>query len=189
MLRIIAMSIATMCVIAANSFSQGKDSGDTMKGFYSFTMKTIDGTDKALSAYKGSVLLVVNTASECGYTPQYEGLEALYRKYKDRGLKILAFPANDFHSQEPGTDSEIKTFCTTKYHVTFDLFSKIVVLGDDMNPLYAWLTSREGYRGPIAWNFNKFLIGRDGMVAARYPSKITPQSAEIASKLEELLGK
>jgi glutathione peroxidase len=189
MFRTIANIILAVSVLCAVAPAQKSAKGDGMKGFYGFTMKTIDGKDQSLEDFKGKVLLVVNTASECGFTPQYEGLEALYQKYKDRGLRILAFPANDFGAQEPGTDEEIHTFCSTKYNVTFDLFSKICVKGADMHPLYVWLTGREGFSGPIAWNFNKFLIGRDGQVAARYPSKVAPQSSELASALEELLGK
>ena len=174
------------CALTAEGISQPQKGGD-MPSFYAQTVKTIDGTSKKLSEYTGSVLLVVNTASECGYTRQYETLEKLYRRYKDRGLKILAFPSNDFGAQEPGSDEEIKTFCTTTYDVTFDLFSKISVKGGDMHPLYAFLTTKSGFDGEIKWNFNKFLVGRDGTVAARYGSKVEPLSDELIAKLEELL--
>ena len=157
--------------------------------FFDFTMKTIDGKELSLAAYKGQVLLVVNTASKCGYTPQYAGLEELYRKYKDRGFTVLAFPANNFLWQEPGTDAEIKQFCTSKYGVTFPIFSKISVKGSDMASLYRWLTTQEGFAGDIKWNFNKFLIGPDGRVVARFDSKVAPMSAELTSKLEAVLPK
>lgn len=157
--------------------------------FFDFTMKTIDGQDQPLSAWKGQAVLVVNTASKCGYTPQYASLEELYRKYKDRGLVVLAFPANNFLWQEPGTDAEIKQFCTSKYSVTFPIFSKISVKGSDMAPLYRWLTTQEGFAGSITWNFNKFLIGPDGKVVARFGSGVTPMSSELTSKLEPILPK
>ena len=157
--------------------------------FFDFTMKTIDGKELSLAAYKGQVLLVVNTASKCGYTPQYAGLEELYRKYKDRGFTVLAFPANNFLWQEPGTDAEIKQFCTSKYDVTFPIFSKISVKGSDMAPLYRWLTTQEGFAGDIKWNFNKFLIGPDGRVVARFDSRVAPTSSELTSRLESILPK
>jgi glutathione peroxidase len=185
---IIAAAVLLFFALPADGFSQ-KQQGNAMPGFYTFTMKTIEGKSRKLADYKGSVLLVVNTASECGYTRQYETLEKLYLTYKDRGLKILAFPANNFGGQEPGSDEEIKTFCSTRFNVTFDLFSKISVKGSDMHPLYAYLTTKTGFDGDIKWNFNKFLVGRDGTVAARYDSKVEPLSKELIAKLEELLGK
>jgi glutathione peroxidase len=155
---------------------------------YGFTMKTIDGKERKLSDYRGKVLLIVNVASKCGFTPQYEGLEALYRKYKDRGFTILGFPANDFLGQEPGTEEEIITFCRTKYDVTFDMFSKITVKGKDINPLYDYLVHKSPVPGDISWNFNKFLVDRHGNVVARFGSKVTPGSQEIAERLEKLLA-
>lgn len=157
-------------------------------GVYSFTMKTIDGNDRALSSYRGKVLLIVNVASKCGFTPQYEGLEALYRKYAERGFMILGFPANNFLSQEPGTDAEILTFCRTNYGVTFDMFSKISVKGDDIHPLYRYLTERSPVPGDITWNFNKFLVDADGRVVARFSSPVKPESKEIADRIEALLA-
>jgi len=154
---------------------------------YGFTMKTIDGKERKLSAYQGKVLLIVNVASKCGFTPQYTGLEALYRKYKGQGFMILGFPENDFMGQEPGTDAEILTFCRTKYDVTFDMFSKIVVKGKDLNPLYDYLVHHSPVPGEISWNFNKFLVDRRGNVVARFNSKITPDSVEIQERLEKLL--
>lgn len=159
------------------------------KNVYSFTVKTIDGREKCLADYKGKVLLIVNTASRCGFTPQYGPLETLYEKYKGRGFEILAFPANNFLGQEPGTDSEIKDFCSVKYHVTFPLFSKISVKGKDMHPLYRYLTSESGFNGNITWNFNKFLVDPDGSVVARFGSKTDPLSPELVNKLEAALPK
>jgi glutathione peroxidase len=155
---------------------------------YSFTMKTIDGKDKPLSAYKGRVLLIVNTASLCGLTPQYEGLEKLYSQYKDSGLSVLAFPANEFGAQEPGPDSQIKEFCRTRFSVSFDLFSKIVVKGPGRHPLYGYLTERSGHDGDITWNFEKFLVSRDGRVAARFDPETEPQAKPLIRELETLLA-
>ena len=155
---------------------------------YDFTMKTIDGKDKRLSDYKGRVLMVVNTASLCGLTPQYEGLEALHRRYKEKGLSILGFPANEFGAQEPGPDDEIQRFCKTKYSVSFDMFSKIVVKGAGIHPLYQFLTTESGFNGAIGWNFAKFLVGKDGAVAARFDPPTDPMSAKVTSKIEELLA-
>lgn len=155
---------------------------------YSFTMKTIDGKDKPLSDYKGRVLVVVNTASLCGFTPQYDSLQALYEKYKDQGLRVLAFPANEFGKQEPGSDSEIQEFCRTRYSVGFDLFSKIVVKGEGIHPLYRFLTQSSGHNGEISWNFTKFLVSKDGTVAARFDPTVDPVSAKFEAKVSELLG-
>lgn len=154
---------------------------------YSFTMKTVDGKNKPLSDYKGRVLLLVNTASLCGLTPQYDGLEALYSRYKDKGLSILAFPANEFGAQEPGPDAQIKEFCRTRFSISFDLFSKIVVKGPGQHPLYEYLTRHSGHDGDITWNFEKFLVSRDGRVAERFDPETPPQSAQLAQKLEALL--
>lgn len=155
-----------------------------------FSMKNIDGKTIPLSAYKGKVILIVNVASECGFTPQYTELEQLYRKYHDKGFVILGFPANNFGAQEPGTDAQIKTFCSTTYHVTFDLFSKISVSGADEHPLYRYLTSTETdpkFAGPIKWNFQKYLIDRNGSIAGKFMSAVKPMSAEIVSAVEAAL--
>jgi glutathione peroxidase len=155
-----------------------------------FRMVSIDGLEIDLSQYKGKVLMMVNVASECGLTPQYDALQAIYQEYHERGLVILGFPANNFGSQEPGTDSEIKQFCRLNYGVTFPMFSKISVKGDDQHPLYAFLTGVEtnpSYAGEIRWNFTKFLVGRDGQVVARFESKVTPNSSEVISALERAL--
>ncbi|HVC08501.1 MAG TPA: glutathione peroxidase [Elusimicrobiota bacterium] len=155
---------------------------------YSFEMKTIDGRTKKLEDYKGQVLLVVNTASQCGYTPQYEGLEKLYERFKDKGLKVLAFPANEFGAQEPGTDAEISQFCRTKYSTTFDLFSKIKVKGEGIHPLYKFLTTESGHNGEIPWNFAKFLVGRRGEIADRFGPDTEPLSKTLVGRIESLLA-
>ena len=162
--------------------------GVTMFGassVYDFTMNSIDGKPVPLAEYRGKVALVVNVASRCGFTPQYTALEAMYRKYKDQGLVVLGFPANNFKNQEPGTNEEILQFCKRTYDVTFPIFSKISVLGDDKDPLYQFLT--EG-GAAIEWNFTKFLVGRDGRILARFPSKVTPDSPEVTAAIEKALA-
>ena len=161
----------------------------TGKTVYDFTMNSIDGQPVQLSAYKGKVLLLVNVASKCGYTPQYSALESVYEKYKDRGLVIVGFPANNFGAQEPGTNAEIKTFCTRKYNVSFPMMSKVSVKGADTTPLYQYLTSEPKTGGEIQWNFTKFLIGRDGNVIARFEPATTPDSPEVTAAIEKALGK
>ena len=156
--------------------------------FYKFTMKTIDGKEQPLAAYRGKVVLVVNVASRCGNTPQYEGLEAINRKYQGKGLAVIGFPANNFGSQEPGTDAEIKEFCKTTYDVTFDMFSKISVKGEDQHPLYRYLTTETPFKGDVKWNFQKYLIDRKGNVVAMYSSRIQPTASEIVEKIEALLA-
>jgi glutathione peroxidase len=151
---------------------------------HEFTLNSIDGKPAPLSAYQGKVVLIVNVASRCGFTPQYAGLEALYEKYKDRGFVILGFPANNFGGQEPGTNEEIKTFCSTKYNVTFPMYSKISVKGDDKAPLYQFLTATGG---EIQWNFTKFLIDKSGKVIARFEPKVTPESPDLTSAIEKAL--
>jgi glutathione peroxidase len=155
---------------------------------YDFKMKSIDGKSTPLAKYKGKVLLIVNTASKCGYTPQYEGLESLYEKYRERGFEVLAFPANDFGQQEPGTDAQIAEFCSLNYQTTFPLFSKITVKGKGIHPLYAYLTKESPFPGEIKWNFNKFLVGPDGQVAARFDSKVEPLSADVTDAIDKLMG-
>ena len=153
-------------------------------------MKDIDGHDVKLDAYKGKVVMVVNTASKCGYTPQYEGLEALYEKYKDRGFVILGFPANNFMGQEPGTEKEIKEFCTLKYHVSFPMFSKISVKGADQHPFYTFLTNKvsdPGFDGDITWNFEKFIADKNGKIIARFPPKTTPDDPQLVKAVETAL--
>ena len=156
-------------------------------GVLGFTMKSIDGADVPLSKYQGKVLLIVNVASRCGFTPQYTDLEALYQKYKGQGFMILGFPANNFGAQEPGTDQEIKSFCSTTYGVTFDMFSKISVKGEDQHPLYRLITSDSTYGGDVKWNFQKYLVDRNGKLAGKYSSRVTPLSAELTSAIEKAL--
>ena len=157
---------------------------------YDFTMPSIDGQETPLASFKGKVALVVNVASRCGYTPQYTALESVYEKYKGDGLVVLGFPANNFMGQEPGSNQEIKTFCTRTYHVSFPMFSKISVKGSDKAPLYQYLTSKEDNPqtgGEIKWNFTKFLIGRDGSIVARFEPGVTPDSPEVTAAIEKAL--
>ena len=156
---------------------------------YDFTLPSIDGKPMPLTEFKGKVVLMVNVASQCGYTPQYKGLEALYEKYKDKGFVILGFPANNFGAQEPGTNEEIKTFCSRKYNVTFPMYAKVSVKGDDQTPLYKYLTSEADptHTGDIRWNFTKFLVDRDGKVVQRFESAVTPESPEVVGAVEKLL--
>jgi glutathione peroxidase len=158
-------------------------------GFYTFTLNSIDGKPAPLADYKGKVVLVVNVASQCGYTPQYSALESIYEKYKDQGFIILGFPANNFGAQEPGTNEEIKTFCTRKYSVTFPIYAKISVKGSDQAPLYAYLTkdTDPALRGDIKWNFTKFLIDRNGKVIQRFEPAVTPDSKEVVAAIEKQL--
>jgi len=164
--------LCCMCLLAASSV-------------YDFTLNSIDGQSAPLAAYKGKVLLLVNVASKCGFTPQYKGLEAVYEKYKDQGLVVIGFPANNFMAQEPGTNEEIKTFCSRTYNVSFPMYSKISVKGDDKAPLYQFLTEQKG--GDIKWNFTKFLVGRDGTIVARFEPKVTPDSPEVIAAIEKAL--
>jgi glutathione peroxidase len=160
------------------------------KSIYDFTLNSIDGQPAPLGAYKGKVVLLVNVASRCGFTPQYTALEAVYEKYKDRGFVIVGIPANNFGSQEPGTNQEIKTFCQTKYSVTFPMMSKVSVKGDDKIPLYQFLTDKSANSqtgGEIQWNFTKFLVGPDGRVVARFEPAVTPDSPEVTAAIEKAL--
>ena len=154
-------------------------------GFYTYTLNSIDGTPAPLANYKGKVVLVVNVASQCGYTPQYSALEATYEKYKDQGFVILGFPANNFGAQEPGNNEEIKTFCTRNYSVTFPMYSKISVKGSDKAPLYKFLTDSAG--GEVKWNFTKFLVDRNGNVVQRFESAVKPDSKEVLGAIEKQL--
>jgi glutathione peroxidase len=156
---------------------------------FDIPLKDIDGKPTTLKAYEGKVLLIVNVASKCGYTPQYAALEALYAKYKGKGLFVLGFPCNQFGGQEPGTNEEIKQFCSSKYQVTFPLFDKIEVNGPKRNPLYVALAVEgSSFPGDIKWNFNKFLIGRDGKIVKRFESKVKPDSAELVQAVEAALA-
>ena len=158
---------------------------------YDFLLEDIDGKTVSLRDFHGDVLLIVNTASRCGFTYQFEGLEALFKKYRDRGLVILGFPSNDFLGQEPGTNQEIKSFCTLSYGVSFPMFSKIRVTGSDIHPLYKYLTGKDTnphWGGAITWNFNKFLVGRDGAIIGRFRTEDEPQGAALLSAVEAALG-
>lgn len=154
---------------------------------YNFSMKMIDGTNKSLADFRGHVVMVVNTASFCGFTPQYKDLESIYKKYKEKGFVVIGFPANNFGKQEPGKDNDIAEFCERNYGVTFPIFSKISVKGDDIHPLYKYLTTETPYKEDIGWNFTKFLIDKTGKVVARFASKIKPTDKTIVSKIDELL--
>ena len=155
---------------------------------YNFGLVGIDGKPRPLSFYKGQVLLIVNVASQCGYTPQYAGLETLYEKYKDQGFKVVGFPANNFGGQEPGTDEEIKTFCTRKYNVTFPMYSKISVTGGDQAPLYKYLVRADpSHSGEIKWNFTKFLVDRNGNVVQRFEPAVTPEDPQVRTAIEKAL--
>lgn len=155
---------------------------------YDFTMRNIDGKEVNLADYKGKVLLIVNTATYCGNTPQYGPLEKLYEAKKDQGLVVLGFPANQFGGQEPGTDRQIKTFCTGNYHVSFPMFSKIVVKGDGINPLYSWLIANAPYHDDVEWNFAKFLIGRDGTVVDRFNPRVKPDDPTVVAAIDKALA-
>jgi glutathione peroxidase len=161
-----------------------------VKSIYDFTMKSIDGKPVSLSEYHGKVLLLVNVASKCGFTPQYAGLEALYEKYKNQGLVIVGVPANNFAGQEPGTNEEIKKFCSNKYNVTFPMMAKVSVLGPDKTPLYVFLTDKSTdpqLAGDIKWNFTKFLFDRNGKPVARFEPDVTPDSPQVTSAVEAAL--
>jgi len=175
-LSLVTMMMTTFSVLAADSL-------------YDIPLKDIDGKDTSLKPYAGKVLLIVNVASKCGFTPQYTALEATYKKYQDQGLVVCGFPCNQFGQQEPGTDAEIKTFCTGKYDVTFPMFDKLEVNGDNRHPLYVALAGKDSpFPGNIHWNFTKFVIGRDGKIVARFDSKVKPDSPEITAAIEAALA-
>ena len=171
-------SLFTMLTLATNAES-----------IYDIKLKDIDGKDTSLAAYKGKVLLIVNVASKCGYTKQYTGLQALSEKYKDKGVVVLGFPCNQFGGQEPGTNEEIKEFCTSKFSVTFPMFDKLEVNGANRHPLYVKLAGKDSpFPGDIKWNFNKFVVGKDGTIANRFDSKVTPESDEMAKAIDTALA-
>jgi len=173
---LIAISLMTTLAVRAGSI-------------YDISVKNIDGKATNLSAYKGKVMLIVNVASHCGYTPQYTALEATYKKYSDKGFAILGFPCNQFGGQEPGSNEEIKQFCSSKYAVTFPLYDKIDVNGANRNALYDLLAGKESsFPGDIKWNFTKFLIGKDGKIIKRFESKVTPDSPEVIAAVEAALA-
>ena len=154
---------------------------------YEIKATSIDGKDASLESYRGKVLLIVNVASRCGYTSQYEGLQQLYTQYAARGLEVLGFPSNDFGGQEPGTEGEIKSFCSSKFGVTFPMFSKVAVLGAQQHPLYRFLTQSTG-GAAVAWNFEKFLVDRTGNVIKRYSSRVSPSDSDLVADIERALG-
>jgi glutathione peroxidase len=172
-------------------------SADTKKGdgkvapALQFKMKNIDGQEVELSQFQGKVVMIVNVASQCGLTPQYDALQKLYEKYQKEGFVIIGVPANEFGSQEPGTDAEIKEFCTSRYHVTFPMMSKVVVKGKGITPLYQYLTEQgpEKFRGPITWNFEKFLLNRQGEVVARFAPRVKPDDPKVIAAIEAELKK
>jgi glutathione peroxidase len=189
--RLVATALVPAAFGLAALLGLSASAGEKADSVLHFTMKDIDGKPVELAKYKGDVLLIVNVASHCGLTPQYEGLEATYEKYKGQGFRVLGFPANEFGAQEPGTNEEIKSFCTSKYNVTFPMFSKIVVKGEGIDPLYKFLTSPETdpkFAGEIPWNFAKFLVNRKGEVIARFSPKDKPDSAAVAKAIEAALA-
>lgn len=162
---------------------------DVPQSIFYLSMKRLDGSEQSLAAYRGKVLLLVNVASYCGNTPQYEGLQDLYVEYHERGLEILGFPANNFGAQEPGTDAEIAQFCHAQYGVTFPMFSKISVKGDDISPLYRWLTEQpEPVGGEVTWNFQKYLVDRTGSIVAKFSPRTPPQAFEVVAAIEDAIG-
>jgi glutathione peroxidase len=183
--------LASLLLLPSLSVVSAADDSKKPECVLDFHAKDIDGKDVELSKYKGDVFLIVNTASQCGLTPQYKELEEMYEKYKEKGFEILAFPANEFGGQEPGSNEKIKEFCSTKYKVTFPLFSKIVVKGEGIDPLYEYLTSKKTnpkYAGDIPWNFTKFLVNRKGEVIARFKPQEKPSSKAIETAIEKALA-
>lgn len=184
-----AGSIALMVLALAPAVHAAAEAPKTL---HDFTLDNIDGEATELSDYEGKVVLVVNVASKCGFTPQYAGLQDLYETYKDKGFVVLGMPANNFRNQEPGTEKEIKRFCTTQFGVTFPMFSKISVRGEDIHPLYAWLTDKKAHPetgGPIGWNFTKFLVAPDGQVIARFNTRVKPKDDRVIEAIEKALKK
>src|SRR5438093_4701794 len=183
------MKLFTAIVLAVLAGAQTKPAGSTkVPAALNFTMNSIDGKQVDLSKYQGRVVLMVNVASQCGYTPQYEGLEGLHKKYAAKRLSVLGFPANEFGAQEPGSDPEIAQFCKQNYGVEFDMFSKIVVKGPGQAPLYKYLTAHPKFSGQVDWNFEKFLIARNGDVIARFKSEVEPASKQMVSAIENALA-
>ena len=186
LLLICSLGLIGMTTIQCNELV----SNDDKSGFYNFTLNTIDGVPNKMSTYQGKVCLIVNVASKCGYTSQYANLEKVYQEYKNKGFMVLGFPANNFGGQEPGTDQEIKTFCSSSYNVNFNMYGKISVKGNDKHPLFTFLTSgaaNSNLAGEIGWNFEKFLIDKNGKLIKRYKSNIDPMSAEMKTDIENAL--
>lgn len=192
LVAIIAIMLTIVGVFSFDSKSRSAAATNMpTKSIYDINAINIDGQDTNLGKYRNKVILFVNTASKCGYTPQYKGLQAIYDKYRDRGFVVLGFPANNFGGQEPGTEKEIKEFCTLKYKVTFPMFAKISVKGADKHPLYQYLTDKKTnpkFGGEITWNFNKFLANNRGEIIGRFSSKETPESKDVTSLIEKALS-
>lgn len=189
--RIIPLLLVTVSLLSVATVSPAEEPAKKPSSVLSFQVKDIDGKTVDLAKYKGEVLLIVNTASQCGNTHQYKGMEEIYQKYKAQGFEVLAFPANEFGNQEPGSNEEIKEFCSSNYKVSFPLFSKIVAKGPGIHPLYQFLTDKETdpkFAGPIGWNFAKFLVNRKGEVIARFESKVTPESEDVTKEIEKALA-
>lgn len=187
LLVLVTFGAIVMFATAKTTPKETKPMTTTAASIYEFTMNDIDGKSVKLEQFKGKAVLIVNVASKCGNTPQYEGLEKIYKQYKDKGFVVLGFPANNFMGQEPGSEADIKQFCSTKYNVTFPMFSKISVKGDDIHPLYKYLTQSSNPAGEVRWNFGKFLIGKDGKIAARFDPKALPESPEVIAAIESAL--
>lgn len=187
------LSIALLTTIPklfAFSAKESQQEDKQVASIYDFTMNDIEGNLVKLEQFRGKVVMIVNVASKCGFTPQYEDLEKLYKAYKDSGFVILGFPANNFFGQEPGTNEEIKSFCTLTYGVTFPMFAKISVKGKDQHPLYKYLTEKETnpeFSGNISWNFNKFLIDRAGKIVARFGSRTKPEDEKVVAAIKKVL--
>ena len=181
--------ILVALLLCAGFVLAGDDKKGAVPPVLNFKMKSLAGQEVDLSQYQGKVLLIANTASKCGYTPQYKDLEAIYKRYQDKGLVVLGFPANNFKEQEPGTDQQIAEFCEKNFGVTFPMFSKVSVVGDDQSPLFKYLIDHAPETGDIKWNFEKFLIGRDGQIVARYRSKTNPSSDAVTKAIEQELAK
>jgi glutathione peroxidase len=190
-----AMSLAVGFGLVAALAALGDDDkkrGDTVPAVLDYKMKALDGNEVDLARYQGKVILIVNTASRCGFTPQYKGLEALHEKYADQGLVVLGVPSNDFGAQEPGSNAEIADFCQKNYGVKFDMLSKVPVKGKDQAPLYKYLTSKDTdpqFSGPIKWNFTKFLISRQGQIVARFEPNVKPDSEKVTQAIETELAR
>jgi glutathione peroxidase len=191
MISLCCLAIAALLATAPRSIVSAQSDAKKPASVLGFTVKDIDGKEVSLSKYQSKVLLIVNTASQCGLTPQYKGLQEIYQKYKDQGFEVLAFPANEFGAQEPGTNDQIKEFCNTRYRVSFPLFSKIIVKGSGIHPLYDFLTSDSTdpkFAGPIKWNFAKFLVNRKGEIVDRFDPQVRPESAEVTGAIEKALA-
>ena len=191
LLTIVALVLSwgySMNLTSVQAEQEGSLMAAKTTSLYDFTMDDIDGKPVNLSQYRGKALLLVNTASFCGNTPQYSDLQALYEQYHEKGFEILAFPANNFGQQEPGTNAEIKSFCFTKYSLTFPLFTKISVKGDDKHPLYRYLTEESPFPGEVEWNFQKYLVDRSGNIVGRFPHRMKPLAPEIVKEVERVLA-